>query len=217
MQIENGDVAPVKQANCSVRDSVGCSVRVDQQQGRRRQGYRSVPQLAADGTVTFDSVFLSKLTETLEVEPHCIVVIGLSADATKEMLYLCLSGLEGTEATRATWSVLVSQHRFSWVQAEQTDGEGLPDNDDNGAWRLGVERTFFAAQRACRPDRKVTYGLKFTLPRISSAMRLDVDGHPSDLLAASLRREELTKLSKRKAMSRADHLVGRPRDGRGRP
>ena len=159
--------------------------------------------------MTLDSVFLSKLTKTLEVEPLCIVVIGLSADATKEMLYLRLSGLEGTEATRAAWSVLVWQHRFSWVQAEQTDGEGLPDNDDNGAWRFRVGRTCFAAQRASRPDRKVTYGLEFPLPRILSAMLLDVDGHPSDLLAASLRREELTKLSKRKAMSRADHLVGR--------
>ena len=67
----------------------------------------------ADGIVTHDSVFMNELAENFEVELPCIAVIGLSADATKERMYLPLSGPEVTEATRSAWNVLVSQHRFS--------------------------------------------------------------------------------------------------------
>ena len=79
-------------ANYSVRDSVGHSICVDQPQARRCQSDRRSHEI----------VFLNKLdAEILAVEPPCIVVIGLSADATRKMMQTPLSGLAGTEVTQS--------------------------------------------------------------------------------------------------------------------
>ena len=82
--------------------------------------------LVAHCLTSFDDLFMRRLAESFERERPLIVVTGLAADATKEKLFLPLSGLpHNAEATRSSWNVLVSTHRFSRVQSDEELGRAL--------------------------------------------------------------------------------------------
>ena len=123
----------VKQDNCSVRDSVGWSVCLDQQQEGRRQSDRSEARNVLSVAVLHcrrhcDSrqCFQARLGWDFRSGATLHRGHWLSALATKEMMYLLVRSWEGTEATLSAWNVTVPQRRFPWVQALHIDSGCFP-------------------------------------------------------------------------------------------
>ena len=211
----------VKQANCSVRDSVSHCVCLDQQQERRRQGDRSEARNGLSVPIPLcrrdrygRQCFLERASRDFR------------SGATLHRSHLAQCGCdEGNDVftfERLRRTLECAFRMYLLCRSIVSRGfkhctltaRLFPEN--GGCVEL-------EAQRATRPDRKsqVRSGVPCTTHskcensrasklQLSSkakccALHFDVDGHASNLLAASLPREELAKLTKRTPVASARH------------
>ena len=77
--------------------------------------------LVAAAAMGADSNFMQSLATKFEAQPPLIFAVGFMADATSQQLVLPMVGLENYPGVaRSSWHVLVSDHRFSWVDCEES-------------------------------------------------------------------------------------------------
>jgi hypothetical protein len=142
-----------------------------------------------------DNGYMDCLGETWKRKAPLVLVCGMAADCTKHTFDLQMVGLDGeVHSTNSSWNVMVSTHRFAWVE-----------DDGDAEWkRIDFVRPNIALVSS--ESAATLYSTMYSVQQLRSFSNLeisgvstavlcmfhwDLDGHPSNIRAVGIRRNTL--------------------------